>query len=182
MKAEDQYFIAEVEVFITRNGNGIVEERHLKTDEDHKYYKVSGKETRYVIYGASGIKMLPATIYTSKLKDECYFASGVIRKTNSYIRELDNTYFKFYDDAEEVLKNIILFISWLRNKPKITGVKMKKIKARTDHLLMEVHAIPEVDQIRMLQAGLKVKRRSELKPLALELQNELDLKGHDLIQ
>jgi len=179
MKAEDQYFIAEVEVWVVRKGLGIVEERHLKSEEHHKYYQVDGKETRYVICGASGRKMLPATIYSSHLQGDCYFASGFLKTTRTYRRELDKTYFKFYDDAEEVLKNIILFISWLRNIPKMNKNALKKIKAKTDYLLMDAHPTQEMEQMRALQAGLKVKRRSELKPLALDLQNELDLAERD---
>ena len=180
MKAEEQYFIAEVEVYVTRNGLSIVQEHHLKSEEHFKYYQVDGKEKRYVIYGASGIKMLPSTIYSTHLQGDCFFASGFVRTTRVYRRELDKTYFKFYDDAEEVLKNIILFITWLRNKPTtIKKMEMKRIKAKTDYLMEDVHATQDVEQIRMLQAGLKVRKRSELKPLALDLQNELDLVDRD---
>lgn len=175
MKAEDQYFISQELVWITRNGNGIVEDRHLKTEEDHKYYQVVGRETRYVIRGVNGIKHKPALIYETPLKYECFFLSGYTRPTRKYLRELDNTYFKYYDDAEEVMVNIQRFVKCLKTLPNIDNKTRKKIGIIAAHLIVDVHDTVEAARIRVYQTGLKVKRRSELSPLARDCASELDL-------
>jgi hypothetical protein len=177
MKAEDSLFISQEQFYVTRNGNGIVEARHLKCANDYTYYKVVGLETRYVIRGVSGVKYLPDLIYTTPIKHECFFASSVCTVTRRYVRELDRTYFKYYDDAEEVLLNIIRFIKWSKNigKIKLKKGQMTAIKLMTQDLVMDVLDTPEAERIRTSQVGLEVKRRSELKPLARDLADELDL-------
>lgn len=175
MKAEDQYLIRKVEVWVTREGKGIVEERHLKTPEDHVYYKVVGKQERYVVCGIYGICYLPAQIYESAIRDECYFASGIIRPTRKYLRELDRTYFRFYDDAEEVKNNIIVFLQWLRKVPTM-GLKRMKEKAIVEtyrDLIRDVHATQEwTEASKIICEG---KKRSDLASFARSLADERDL-------
>jgi hypothetical protein len=72
VKAEEQYFIYSKEVWITREGNGIVEDRHLKTQQNHIYHKVVGRETRYIIRGASGNIYMPANLYENLLSQDAY--------------------------------------------------------------------------------------------------------------
>ena len=179
MLAEDQFKIIELELWITREGNGYVDERHLKTEKDYEYYKVLGKQTRYAIMKASGILHLPHLIYETPTKNECYFASGVLRSTPVYQREFDTTYFKYVDDAELVLKNIQRFISWLRNLPKITlpKVQMKKILATYGHLIQDVHPTQEWERLSKIE--FVGKRRSDLAPLAKDLAEEQDFVQRD---
>lgn len=172
--SEDQYYIKEVKVFITREGNGVVDRRHLKTPEDYAYYKVVGEETRYVICGAYGIHGSPARIYEGGLENECYFASGICSKTRRYVRKLDHTYFVFYDDAEEVLNNIIVYIKWLK-KVHLLNLKkaqIKKILNENNHFMQDV---PDFQERITLKAGSNVKMRSGLSKLERFLQDEKDL-------
>jgi hypothetical protein len=181
VKAEDQYFIHIEKVWITREGNGIVECRHLKTKEDHEYYKVVGREDRYVIYGASGRVFLPASLYETPLSGEGYFASGFVSKTRQYLREIDRTWFKYYDDAEEVLNNLVKFTLWAKRIPDLaikTTIK-KRLINQTKLLVRDVADTREVALIRTSATGLKVKNRKDLKPLARELADERDLKNPD---
>lgn len=177
IQAEDQYYIRQVEVYVSRNGNGIVDERHLKTEDDFKYYKIDGMETRYVICGQYGIHGLPHRIYEGALQDECYFASSVCLTTRRYIRQLDTTYFKYFDDAEEVLNNIIRFIKWLRTVPtlKLKPAQIKNIIKENSHHLKAVPDFPEGSVIQVTKSSLGIKLRSELKGINLYNQNELDL-------
>lgn len=175
MNAEDQYFIEQVMVYVTRGGMGVVDSRHIKSDDDSEYYKVSGLEERYVIRGASGIKHMPHTIYESHLSGECFFASGLLRTTKKYRRELDSTYFKYYDDAEIVMNNITKFIRWAKKLPTTLPKKtIKKISNQTSHITSDVADTQEAQRIRASQVGLKIKRRSELSPLAKDLAEERD--------
>ncbi len=174
MHAEDQFQIIELELFITRDGNGYVDERHLKTPEDFEYYKVLGKQTRYAIIKVSGILYLPHLIYETPTKNECYFASGVLRPTPIYQREFDTTYFKYVDDAERVLNNIRNFISWLKTVPKIKLPKAqaKKILGAYGHLIKDAPPTPEWERLsKIVFVG---KKRSDLSPLAKDLAEEQD--------
>lgn len=176
IKAEDQYFIQEIEVWITRQGRGVVEDRHVRTEEDHVYYKITGREKRYVIRHYVQSRQEPKALYERPLANEAYFASSVVHTTRHYIRELDNTFFKYYDDADEVLENIKSFIQWLRKIPTLKNKKqMKEIKEKNEYLLKDRPVFPEMELIRQSQVGLKVKRRSDLKGLARHNQDALDL-------
>lgn len=174
MLSEDQFLIIPVECWITRNGNGVVEDRHVKSEEDHKYYRIQRRETRYRIIRASGVPIyLPSLTYETPLMGEAYFASGVVRKTRRYIRELDKSWFKFYDDADEVRQNIIKFILWLKNPPKISKTQMKKIMSLCGYLIQDVH--PTQEWVRLSKIEFDLKKRKDLSPLKRELQDELDL-------
>ena len=178
MKSEEQYYIGEVEVYVTRDGNGIVEDRHLKTDEDYKYYRVSGKEIRYRICGHSGPKHMPARLYESHIQGQCYFASSVCYETRKYIRPLDSTYFKYFDDAEEVLKNIINFTKWSKNLPKgLKKMQMKRIVAAVEDLIADVPSMPNQNQY--LNGSSPKKIRKNLSPFARDLEDEMDLESRD---
>lgn len=177
MKAEDQYIIDEVEIWVSRNETSFVDERHLKTPEDHLYYKVDGKQTRYVICGNYGNAYLPASIYESAIRAECYFASGLIKPTRQYQRKLDHTYFRFYDDAEEVKNNIITFLQWLRKVPTLDlkKMKMKEIVERNSHFLQDV--APTQEWMTRSKRIINGKRRSDLNSLQRDLADERDLIG-----
>lgn len=174
IKPEEQYFIQQIEVWITREGRGVVEDRHVTAD-NHDYYKIFGKETRYVIKHYVQSRQSPAVLYTRPLQEEAYFASSVVRPTRKYRQELDNTFFKYYDDAEEVLNNIIYFILWLKNLPTLPKKATKLIKDRNDYLLRARASSPEMELIRQSQVGLTVKRRDQLGKLARDLAEERDL-------
>jgi len=174
MKAEDQYLIDQVEVWVCREGKGIVEERHLKTPEDFIYHKVLDKQTRYVIIKPSGIIHLPHLIYETPINNECYFASGYLRSSRKYLRPLDATYFKFLDDAELVKNNIISFIRWLRTvkTSRLQKMQKKTILLTYGDLLREALATPEWETIsKRIWTG---KNRKDLAPFRRDLQDELD--------
>jgi hypothetical protein len=174
MKAEDQFVIHEVEIHVTREGKGIVDSRHLKTKEDYQYYKVSGIEKRYVIVGPSGIKMMPHLIYENAVAGYFFFISGLFKSTRKYIREIDYTYFKYYDDAEEVLNNLIKFILWMKSyKPR--GKKDVNAMKKYISLSMDVPDSQEIERIRQLNLGLNPKMRKNLSPLAKDLAEAKDL-------
>lgn len=181
MKPEEQFFIHPVEVWITREGNGIVEDRHLKCQSDYEYYKVVGKEVRYVIRGCNGIVFLPSTLYERFLSGDGSFASSVVNRTRKYQRELDMTWFKYYDDAEEVLNNLIKFILWAKTIPKINikNVMKKKLINQTKHLTVDVVDTRATALIRESVSGLEVKKRNDLSPLAKDLAEEMDLRNQD---
>jgi len=174
IKAEAQYFIQEVEVWITREGRGVVEDRHV-TQWNHDYYKIVGREKRYVIRHYVQSRQEPKALYERPLANEAYFASGCCNATRHYRREIDNTFFRYFDDAEEVLNNIISFIQWLRNIKGLNKKQMKMIHEKNDYLLKDRPAFPEMELIRQSQIGLQVKRRSDLKGLARFNQDEEDL-------
>lgn len=177
IKAEEQYYIASVEVNICREGKSIVDSRHFKTPADYRYYKFQRKEVRYVIRNAYGVCYLPHRIYEGAIQHECFFASGVCKVTRKYVRDLDKTYFKFFDDAEEVLINITKFISWLRTVPTLNlkNVQKKHIMQENEHFLRDVPDFPDPELIQALRNTLVIKKRSDLKALSLFHQNELDL-------
>jgi len=177
IKAEDQYYIRQVEVFVCREGRSLVDERHLKTEKDYEYYQVDGKEIRYVICDHHGVRGRMARIYEGAIQDECYFASSVCAPTRKYIRLLDNTYFKFYDDAEEVLNNATNFIKWLKTVPTLNlkQAQIKNIMKMNEHLIKDVPDFQEMALTQALNSTLKLKMRSDLKGLELFNQNELDL-------
>jgi hypothetical protein len=177
ISAEDQYYIRQVEVYVSRNGNGVVDARHLKTENDFVYYKIDGMETRYVICGQYGIHGLPHRIYEGALQNECYFASSVCRSTRKYVRKLDETYFKFYDDAKEVLDNIVRFIKWLRQVPnlKLKPIQIKNIMKENEHFLKAVPDFPEIELTQALMNTLVIRNREDLKGLEKFKQDELDL-------
>jgi len=177
IKAEEQYYIKTVEVNVCRAGKSIVHDRHFKTPEDYKYYQFQQKEIRYVIMDSYGISYLPHRIYEGAIQHECFFASGVCNITRRYARDLDKTYFKFYDDAEEVLININKFISWLRIVPTLNlkKIQIKHIMEGSEHFLRDVPDFPDPELIQALKSSLIIKKRSDLKGLKLFHQNELDL-------
>ena len=175
MLATESYQIEPVECWISRGGLGVVEDHNVKTKDDHVYYKIEGRETRYCIIRPTRRLQQPSLIYETPTKNECFFASGLIRQTRNFIRPLDRTYFKFFDDAEEVKNNIISFITWLQKVPTLNLKKMDKkgIMNTYGHLLMDVPPTPEWEKI--LNLTYVAKKRSDLSPLARDLQDELDL-------
>lgn len=178
MKSEESFFIEEVTVRTTRNGKGIVEERHIQSEADIRYYQASKEtENRYRIWWHYGPIRNPACLYRVPAETDLYYFSGNLNATRKYLRELDQTYFKFYDDAEEVLNNIILFIQWLKNPPAKLKEKKTflKILEKYQSLITDKAVSAEWVKTRQSQIGLQPKRRDALTRLRREVQDEMDL-------
>lgn len=153
---------------------------------------ISGKpecitESRYVIYGHEGVEYLPSRAYKNYISD-----SGIVfpnaKKTREYKREVDETYFKYYDDAEEVLENIKALINWLdslrlrnlkKKAQKKTSSKQKPTPG-TDHVwTREIAVTSDWARLKNSMNGCAVRRRSDLSPLMRDLADEQDLKEQD---
>ena len=176
--AENCFFIEQVVVRTTRNGNGIVDERHIRCDDDLRYYQASEKtEVRYRIWSHHGSMEDPSSLYRTPLEKDVFYASGHLRPTHQYLRKLDQTYFKFYDDAESVMHNIISFLQWLKNPPKklLETSKFQKILKKYQPLITKKTVSAEWGKTKALQDGLRVKRRDALTRLQREIQDEMDL-------
>lgn len=112
MLAEDQFAIVEFEAWIVRDGKGMTIHKSVYGDDPS-----STLDKRYKILNANGTgQFQPADFYTSPCSDECVHAGAFMERTRKYKRDLDRTYFKFYDDADEVKQNMIRFILWLKNQ------------------------------------------------------------------
>lgn len=184
MKNEDQFFINIQDVLVCRSGNNILSPFIVEDQIDYygslenvyKYHQVTGWESRYVIMKSSGRDYIPRLNYESPISDICPQASVIINPTRKYKRELDDTYFKYYDDAEEVLNNIINFCKWLKKKiPTMSKKDSKKMLYLCEYLMKDVPDSQDLQQIRQSMIGLQVKRRSDLSSLERFNQDELDL-------
>ncbi len=175
MLAIESYKIFPIDCWVTECRNRIISDKNVKSQADHDYYKILRRDTRYRITRPTGSLYLPHLIYETPTKNECYFASGIIKQTRNYIHDLDKTYFRFYDDAEEVKNNIISFIKWLQTVPKIRlkNVRTKEIMNIYGSLLADVPTTQEWEKA--LSLTFKEERRSDLSPLAMDLQEESDL-------
>ena len=173
MKNEDQWFILAIAVWICRDGNGIVSD-HIPLSE-HAYHQVSGREIRYVIHKYSGRDFLPHLNYESPISEYCPQASSFMSPTRKYQKELDRTYFKYYDDAEEVLNNIITFCKWIKTFKSKDKKINKKILEGCHHLLKDVPDSPELQSFRQSMNGLSAKRRDQLSPKEKLSQDQKDL-------
>lgn len=110
------HFIAEVKIYINSSGK--------YRASDHVGEKMNYPcETRYCVCNHSGPIMEPECLYKTPMASHCAGASPWLKPTRRYKEPLDKTYFKYYDDAEEVLHNIERFITWLKNQ---TGKKIVK--------------------------------------------------------
>jgi hypothetical protein len=158
MKAEDSYFICEVEVYPVMDGRFIM---YPHVMNNRKYYKAGPIETRYVIRRPLGIAN--EHVYKSQIQTTCCMFESKLAPTNRYIRTIDASYFKYYDDAEEVLNNIILFILWIKEiaVTRKWEKQFVKIAKENEFLVRDTDDSPEEALIRASQIGLKVKRRSE---------------------
>lgn len=185
MKNEDQFFINAITVLICRNGHGILSDHIPEEQSDYyggldkvyEYHQVVGYETRYVIMQHNGICYLPHINYESPISDICPSASNEINSTRKYKRELDTTYFKYYDDAEEVMNNIISFCKWLKRKiPEMSKKDLKKVMFRCEHLIKDVPDSQELQKMRQLMIGFPGRGRCDLSSLERVKQDDLDLK------
>ena len=175
MKAEDAFVIMEVDIYITRDGNSYVDERHLKTEDDFRYYGVTKKEKRYVIVGPSGIKMHASCVYEMAMSDFGGYISALFKITRRYKKDFDKTYFRFYDDAEEVVENIRRFIQWLKKPTKVLG-KVERRKAKKYlHLLLDAPSSQEWALTIASPVGSNPKLRKNLDNLGRHLAEERDL-------
>lgn len=188
MKAEDQYIIVQTPCYITRDGQGIITNRKLIEDDgpdlvehNKKYYKVCADEIRYVVMYpciAGGISVLgyPANRYLSAMRNECFMAYGFINQTRKYKLFLDNTYYKFYDDADEVIQNLIKFTKWLKNIPQTMAKRtIKEIMNKNEYLIKDAPDTLEWQRAKASQHGLSVKTRNSLNRLQRETVDERDL-------
>lgn len=176
MKPWDAYFIHQKQYRISRGGKGIVS-NHVQLEGNEDYYHFTGLETRYTIRGVNG--NVNHALYSCHTQHECQFCS--LATTRQYLRTLDETYFKFYDDAEEVLKNIQQFLKWLPTVEKMSLPKVKKkaILDKCKDLMRDVPSSLDWESMRASQIGLPVKRRNELKGIQRYSQDLLDLKNPD---
>jgi hypothetical protein len=172
MTAEDSYYICEIQVHPTNNGNNVMMPHVMDNAE---YYNAGPIETRYIIRNPLG--MVTEYIYKNQSNDSCVRFQEHMIVTRKYIRPIDGKYFKYYDDAEEVLENIKRFIQWIKKKATIRfpGKKTLAILEENRFLIRNTSYSAEQQAMRDSQIGLKVKRRSEL---VGEKQNILDIKGY----
>lgn len=170
--AEERYFIGEKIILFNPEskypmqhpcGSWIKEEDAIK----EKRYAIHGHDT----FGLT-VEYLPARIYESLIDDVCFNARySAIKKTNKYKKEVDSWLFKYYDDADEVMQNIIRFISWAKKN------QTKKIKKVTGKLIKDFSPSKGWLEKKVLSIGLNesAKRRKSLSSFRQEVESEMDL-------
>lgn len=174
MKPEDQFFIAERKLIINSARDGIITPHAFELP----YHEGAEEQTRYMIYKCSGPCRAQA-LYSGLLDSE--FGSSLnqhLLPCRSYIRKLDSYAFKYIDDAEQYLTNVVNFVRWLRKQIETsTTKKLNKLKAKVSFYILtgEQWDTADTAKMRALNNGLKGKRREELKGFRRSLEDSKDL-------
>lgn len=166
MKSFEQFRIVEREVYISKEYFAM--SNHAALSDGY-----ASKELRYCICGSTGVRYLPASVYEGFMRNECMAFSSYYIKTRNYKKDLDKTYFRYYDDAKEVLDNLVSFYRWAHNQ---TQKKMVKVLMEIKADVMEYQ---NLDPTILYPIGLPEKMRKNLSPLARMFADDRDLVGAD---
>jgi len=169
MKSEDSFYIHEMELYFRNNGKNVIYPHVVERDPE--YFKGAVPSKRYVIMSPIGIHN--HTLYSSLISIELPQAQQHLNTTRRYAREVDSTYFKYYDDAEEVMNNIISFIKWIKDRVNTNKARtmnevkaMDKMRERCIHLIRDRFYTDEEISIKDSMVGRDVLLRSKQSSVA----------------
>lgn len=169
----EKVIIIEKKVWINHRGvipNHVIEQDGAKTHS-------AKQDTRFCIATDSGIIQDPACIPRNVTADNPE-ATRYVHTTRRYKHEVDKTYFRFFDDAEEILNNIIALIEWLEKTKTMDMNRKRKKLAEKHYHLTELRDIRE--EILALRIESSSKTRENLDSLHRDLADERDLIGAEL--
>lgn len=174
MKPDEQFFIAEQKLIINSDRTRIISPHAFELP----FHEGAEEQIRYMIYRSGGSCRVPA-LYAGLLDSD--FGSSLRKHMlpcRRYQRELDCYAFKYVDDAEQYLTNAVNFVRWLHKEIEgATTRKLNKLKAKVSFYIVtgEQWDRASIAEMRILNSGLKGKRRDELGSFRRSVADSNDL-------
>lgn len=163
------YWIEEINVRVNR-GRLVI--KASQADKDLQGFK---DEKRYVVCGSLGTTSVTGLV-RSLVQDFPRLANETIDYARRYINDIDNTYFKFLDDAEWACNNINSCVEWLNKNNIKFNAKQKRLfekyKFVTTH---KISCSPKEERMKALSLTLKGRRRADLTESQRDLLEARDI-------